>query len=357
MASVDLQHLERWFDGAEAPVVVDFSLFIEDGEFLALLGPSGCGKTTVLRMIAGLDDPDRGDILIGNRSVIGLEPKDRDVALVFQQYALYPHMTADENLRYPLKAQRMSKEEQDQRVMAAAEWLNLTALLDRFPGDMSGGEQQRVALGRATVREPEVYLLDEPLANLDALLRLQTRTRLKALQRESGATTIMVTHDQSEAMAMANRIAVMQSGRIQQVGTPDEIYQSPANLFVAGFIGSPPANLVSAEVQDRTVTLCGVWTVPGVFPASDGAYTGGFRPEEINLSLEAVPDGQAAMVFLTQPQGSETIIDTIVGEESVRVRVAPQIRPAPGDTVFLRVAPDKVRLYERETGDAIGVGV
>ena len=291
MASVDMQHLERWFEGAKAPVVVDFSLRVNDGEFLALLGPSGCGKTTVLRMIAGLDDPDRGDILIDHRSVIGLEPKERDVALVFQQYALYPHMTTDENLRYPLKALRLPKEEQDQRVTAAADWLNLTPLLDRMPGEMSGGEQQRVALGRATVREPAVYLLDEPLANLDALLRLQTRTRLKSLQRESGATTIMVTHDQSEAMAMAHRIAVMQSGRIQQVGTPDEIYQSPANLFVAGFIGSPPANLLPAVVVEWANHA---WRCLGccrTFAMVDGDYTAGVRPGRDR----AIPDRRSGL--------------------------------------------------------------
>ena len=246
MAGVQYDNVWKQFsaqaDGAAA--VRGLSLDIDDRELLVLLGPSGCGKTTALRMLAGLEEPDRGDIRIDGKSVVGLEPKDRDVALVFQSYALYPHLSAQENIRYPLKVRRLSRAEQDRKVERVAEMLGIGHLLPRRPAQLSGGEQQRVALARAIVREPRVFLMDEPLSNLDAKLRVHTRTELKTLQRELGTTMVVVTPDQAEAMSLANRIAVLSAGELQQVGTPDEVYDYPANVFVAEFIGSPPMNLL-----------------------------------------------------------------------------------------------------------------
>src|SRR5438874_580016 len=237
MGKVEYDDVWKQFPTRDAPAVRGLTLDIADGEFLVLLGPSGCGKTTALRMLAGLEEPDRGDIRIGGKSVIRLEPKDRDVALVFQSYALYPHLSAQENIRYPLKVRHLSRAEQDRKVNAVAEMLGIGHLLPRRPVQLSGGEQQRVALARAIVREPRVFLMDEPLSNLDAKLRVHTRTELKTLQRELGTTMVFVTHDQAEAMTMGDRIAVLDAGRLQQLGSPDTVYDHPANLIVAEFIG------------------------------------------------------------------------------------------------------------------------
>jgi multiple sugar transport system ATP-binding protein len=244
VAHVEFDEVWKRFAAQGAAAVQGLSLAIPDRELLVLLGPSGCGKTTALRMLAGLEEPDAGDIRIGGTSVVGLEPKERDVALVFQSYALYPHMSAGDNIGYPLKVRKLSRAEQRAKIEWVAEMLGIGHLLPRRPGQLSGGEQQRVALARAIVREPRVFLMDEPLSNLDAKLRVHTRTELKTLQRELGTTMVFVTHDQAEAMSLAHRIAVMNAGELQQVGTPDEVYDHPANLFVAEFIGSPPMNLL-----------------------------------------------------------------------------------------------------------------
>src|SRR4051812_9955026 len=263
MAEVEYDDVWKQFDAQskDAAAVRGLSLEIPDRELLVLLGPSGCGKTTALRMLAGLEEPDQGDIRIGGKSVVGLEPKDRDVALVFQSYALYPHLSAQENIRYPLKVRKMSRAEQDKRVQRVADMLGIGHLLPRKPGQLSGGEQQRVALARAIVREPRVFLMDEPLSNLDAKLRVHTRTELKTLQRELGTTMVFVTHDQAEAMSLANRIAVLNKGELQQIGTPDEVYDHPANVFVAEFIGSPPMNLLEARRDGEDVVAAGGWRI------------------------------------------------------------------------------------------------
>src|SRR6266511_762554 len=238
MAKVEYDDVWRQFVGQERPAVAGLTLDIADGEFLVLLGPSGCGKTTALRMLAGLDHPDRGDIRVDGRSVVGLEPKDRDVALVFQSYALYPHMSVRDNIRYPLRVRGLGAADQERRVTRAAELLRIEHLLPRRPAQLSGGEQQRVALARAIVRQPRVYLMDEPLSNLDAKLRLHMRGELKRLKYVLGNKTLYVTHDQAEAMTLAHRVAVMQGGRVRQLDTPLNIYQRPTNKFVAGFLGS-----------------------------------------------------------------------------------------------------------------------
>ena len=358
MAGVRYDNVWKQFSAQadDAAAVRGLSLEIEDRELLVLLGPSGCGKTTALRMLAGLDEPDRGDILIDGKSVVGLEPKDRDVALVFQSYALYPHLSAQENIRYPLKVRRLSRSEQDRQVQRVAEMLAIGHLLPRRPGQLSGGEQQRVALARAIVREPRVFLMDEPLSNLDAKLRVHTRTELKTLQRELGTTMVFVTHDQAEAMSLATRIAVLSAGELQQVGTPDEVYDYPANVFVAEFIGSPPMNLVKATREGDEVVIGGSWRIP--VPKRGGAQldvTGqsqliaGLRPE----GIEIVADGHPAEVIAVEPLGSEVIIDVRLGEEALKVRAAPDVRPEAGSTVGLRADPAAVRLFDEATGVAI----
>ncbi|TML64997.1 MAG: ATP-binding cassette domain-containing protein, partial [Actinobacteria bacterium] len=248
MASVSYDHVTKRFDGTAA--VQDFTVQVADGEFLVLVGPSGCGKSTALRMLAGLEEVTEGRILIGDRAVNNLAPGARDVAMVFQSYALYPHMTVYDNLAFGLRNKRMPKEEVDRRVRRAAEILDLGKLLKRKPKQLSGGQRQRVALGRAIVREPAAFLMDEPLSNLDAQLRVATRAEILKLQRSLGTTTIYVTHDQVEAMTMGDRIAVMRDGLLQQIGTPEELYTNPQNVFVAGFIGSPAMNLVPSDVVD-----------------------------------------------------------------------------------------------------------
>jgi multiple sugar transport system ATP-binding protein len=345
MADVSLEHVTKHFGGAAA-AVNDLTLDIRDRELMVLLGPSGCGKTTGLRMVAGLERPDSGEIRIGGRRVNEVEPKDRDVALVFQSYALYPHMTVHDNMLYPLKVRRMSRAEREQRVRQAAELLRITSLLERKPRQLSGGEQQRVALGRAIVREPRVFLMDEPLSNLDAKLRVHTRAELKALQQQLGTTTVFVTHDQAEAMTLADRIAVMNAGSLQQVGTPDDVYDRPANLFVAQFMGSPPMNTLPVERANGELVTEGGWRFPtphGLSP--EGSLTLGIRPEDITLSL--TPDNGAfpAAVFVSEPLGNEVIVNVLVGETVVKVRADPSVRPKRDDRVYLKAHLDRMHVF------------
>jgi ABC-type sugar transport system ATPase subunit len=356
MAGVQFENVWKLFaaqaEGAAA--VRGLSLDIADRELLVILGPSGCGKTTALRMVAGLEEPDRGDIRIGGTSVVGLEPKDRDVALVFQSYALYPHLSAQENIRYPLKVRGLTRAEQDRKVARVAEMLAIGHLLPRRPAQLSGGEQQRVALARAIVREPRVFLMDEPLSNLDAKLRVHTRTELKTLQRELGTTMVFVTHDQAEAMSLANRIAVLNAGELQQIGTPDEVYDHPANVFVAEFIGSPPMNLLKATRDGSDLVVAGGWRLPAPKEAAgnesaDADLTVGLRPEGVQI----VAEGQPAEVIAVEPFGSEVIIDVRVNGEAIKVRAAPDVRPEPGSKVGLRVAPAAIRVFDRSSGVAL----
>ena len=352
MANVEFDTVWKRFASQAQAAVRGLSLSIPDRELLVLLGPSGCGKTTALRMLAGLEEPDGGDIRIAGKSVVGLEPKDRDVALVFQSYALYPHLSARDNIGYPLKVRSLSRTEQQAKIERVAEMLAIGHLLPRRPAQLSGGEQQRVALARAIVREPQVFLMDEPLSNLDAKLRVHTRTELKSLQRELGTTMVFVTHDQAEAMSLAHRIAVLSQGELQQIGTPDEVYDRPANVFVAEFIGSPPMNLLEATRDGDWVVASGGWRIPvptGVDTASNGGLTVGLRPE----GIEIVGDGQPAEVVAVEPFGSEVIVDVRIGTQALKIRTAPDVRPAPGSTVALRATPAAVRLFDRTSGAAL----
>ena len=287
MASVTFDKASRIYPGTTTPAVDALDLRVEDGEFLVLVGPSGCGKSTSLRMLAGLEEIDDGRILIGDRDVTDVAPKDRDIAMVFQNYALYPHMTVAENMGFALKIAGVNKEDRAARVQDAAKLLDLEPYLDRKPKALSGGQRQRVAMGRAIVREPQVFLMDEPLSNLDAKLRVQTRTQIASLQRRLGVTTVYVTHDQTEALTMGDRIAVLKDGVLQQVGTPRDLYESPTNAFVAGFIGSPAMNLFDADVVDGGVQF-GTATAKVDRKTLDGAtgsqVTVGIRPEDLTVS-------------------------------------------------------------------------
>jgi multiple sugar transport system ATP-binding protein len=351
VANVEFDEVWKRFDSQAAAAVRGLSLSIRDRELLVLLGPSGCGKTTALRMLAGLEEPDGGDIRIGGKSVVRLEPKDRDVALVFQSYALYPHLSARDNIGYPLKVRNLSKAEQQAKIEHVAEMLAIGHLLPRRPAQLSGGEQQRVALARAIVREPQVFLMDEPLSNLDAKLRVHTRTELKTLQRELGTTMVFVTHDQAEAMSLAHRIAVLSQGELQQIGTPDEVYDRPANVFVAEFIGSPPMNLLDARRDGDSVVAAGGWRIPlgdGAAPSSADVIVG-LRPEGIDI----VSDGQPAEVVAVEPFGSEVIVDVRIGDQALKIRTAPDVRPTPGSSVALRAELGAVRLFDRSSGAAL----
>ena len=289
MATVTFDHATRIYPGNDRPSVDQLNLEIADGEFLVLVGPSGCGKSTSLRMLAGLEDVNSGRILIGDKDVTDVQPKDRDIAMVFQNYALYPHMSVHDNMGFALKIAGTPKAEIDKRVKEAAKILGLTEYLDRKPKALSGGQRQRVAMGRAIVRKPKVFLMDEPLSNLDAKLRVQTRTQIASLQRSLGVTTVYVTHDQTEALTMGDRIAVLKDGVLQQVGTPREMYDHPANDFVAGFIGSPAMNLGQFTVKGDVATVGAAKiqlskaTLDAITPEDGGKVTIGFRPESLDV--------------------------------------------------------------------------
>ncbi len=323
MASVRISNLRKSFGAVKAVDGID--LDVPDGEFVALLGSSGCGKTTTLRMICGLEVPTSGTIYIGDRDVTNLSPRDRDLAMVFQDYALYPHMTIDENIGYPLKVRGVAHDERAARVREVAGNLQIGDLLARRPGQLSGGQQQRTALARAVVYQAQVFLFDEPLSNLDAKLRLEARAFLKHLQREVGVTGIYVTHDQSEAMALADRIVIMSKGKIMQQGTPLEIYRRPANTFVASFVGNPPMNLLPCRVDAaaRTVLIADEFPVSAAdFGAvSAQAITLGVRPEHIRIATESAPNGIAGDLYVVQTLGSESLVIVRVGELLISVRL------------------------------------
>ena len=344
MGEIQLRNLsKRWgsFVGVDK-----FDLTIADREFLVLLGPSGCGKTTTMRMIAGLETPTDGEIFVDGAKINDLEPKDRDVAMVFQNYGLYPTMTVRENIRFPLKVRGVPRAEHDAMIHRAAEMVELGDLLDRLPKELSGGQRQRVALARAIVRRPTVFLMDEPLSNLDAKLRVSTRAQIKNLQHELAVTTIYVTHDQIEAMTLADRVVVMNKGEIQQIGTPTEIYDRPANTFVAGFIGSPAMNLVSGSISGGTFTGPNV-TIKGL-KADDGAITLGFRAEDVEV-VKRGGDAKAP-VYSMELLGDATQVSIRSGSEILSGKAPKDFRADIGAPIGFKIDPAVCPLFAPETG-------
>ena len=329
--------------------VDNFTLEIADAEFLVLLGPSGCGKTTTMRMIAGLEEPSSGEIWIGDRMVNGLEPKDRDISMVFQSYGLYPNLTVYENIRFPLRVRNVPKAEHHDRVMRASEMVELGPFLDRRPAALSGGQRQRVALARAIVREPNAFLMDEPLSNLDAKLRVSTRAQIKNLHHTLKTTTIYVTHDQIEAMTLADRVVVMNHGVVQQVGTPTEIYDRPANTFVASFIGNPAMNLIAGEVVGGTFRADGM-QVAGL-PAPDGPVTLGFRAEDASVVAEG--SNITAPVYSMELLGDATLVSVRIGAALVAVRAPKDFRIEIDAPLQIRVPPSAVHLFDKANGARI----
>src|SRR4051794_5037022 len=325
---------------------------VPDGRFLAMLGPSGCGKTTALRLLAGLELPSAGRIFIGERDVTRLEPRHRDIAMVFQSYALYPHKSVAENIAYPLRLRRSAKAERDERVRKVAELLDIDALLARAPRQLSGGQRQRVALARAIIRRPQAFLMDEPLSNLDAQLRTQMRIEIKRLQRELAVTTLYVTHDQVEAMTMADLIAVMRHGRLQQLATPAELYACPVNLFVARFCGSPPMNVLSGEIADGGFRhAAGTLALPGV--RARGRVTLGFRPEHAELAAADAADALAGDIYVVEPLGNETLVTVRIGEDLINVRADADFARPVGERCAVRPAGRHVHLFDSETEEAL----
>jgi sn-glycerol 3-phosphate transport system ATP-binding protein len=361
MAQVHLRGVKKTYDN-KIEVIHGIDMEIADGEFIVIVGPSGCGKSTLLRMVAGLERITGGEVAIGDRVVNELEPKDRDIAMVFQNYALYPHMSVYENMAYGLKIKGMARAEIEQRVQKAAKILELGTFLQRRPRQLSGGQRQRVAMGRAIVREPAVFLFDEPLSNLDAKLRVQMRLEIKRLQRELGVTSIYVTHDQVEAMTLADRLIVMNAGVADQIGTPMDVYDRPASAFVAGFIGSPAMNFLAAKIgQDRkSVDLAGTAangsiSLPLALPTSAPVGTAvalGVRPEH----LHPAPDGPLQFeVELAEPLGADTLLHGRFGaaRELVTVRQGGHVIARPGETRHFKAEPGHLHLFESQTGRRI----
>jgi multiple sugar transport system ATP-binding protein len=364
MAKITIDGVYKLFGDVRA--VDDVSLEVGDGEFLVLVGPSGCGKTTTLRMIAGFERPTYGTIAIGDRVVNRVSPKDRNLAMVFQSYALYPNMNVARNLSFGMRVRREPRALIERRVREVAEMLGLQELLARKPGQLSGGQRQRVALGRALLREPDAFLMDEPLSNLDAALRVQMRVELSRLHERFKRTTIYVTHDQVEAMTMGDRIAVMSNGQLQQCDTPERLYERPANLFVAGFIGAPKMNLVAGRVDSAVGTPAIAWlgdelVVGGESRAVAAAagtreVTVGLRPEDLRWSQDAPPSCSSrlqALVEVVEPVGSETYVVARVGETSLTARFPPRSGVQPGDRVELAFDPGHIHLFHGETGASV----
>ena len=381
MATVSYDRVTCQYPGAESPSVSELSLDIADGEFLVLVGPSGCGKSTTLRMLAGLEDVTRGSILIGDQDVTDVDPRDRDIAMVFQNYALYPHMTVAENMGFALKIAKVPADERRAKVEEAAKILDLTEYLDRKPKNLSGGQRQRVAMGRAIVRSPKVFLMDEPLSNLDAKLRVQTRTQIASLTRRLGVTTVYVTHDQTEAMTMGDRVAVLKAGKLMQVDTPANLYDRPANEFVAGFIGSPAMNLVRSAPDADGVLSLGTTRVQ-LTPAQREALSGtevtvGIRPENLSLapegeglpvSVQAVEElGADAYIYssLAPVTAANTVVTThssaaeeeIAEEdqatEGITIRTGGRSAVKVGDTIWTVPAVDRLHLFDTATGQRL----
>ncbi|MDQ7849336.1 MAG: ABC transporter ATP-binding protein [Armatimonadota bacterium] len=360
MATIALQRVRKQFGRVIA--VDDVSLEIGDGEFMVLLGPSGCGKTTVLRCLAGLERVDSGRVFIGGRDVTDWPPARREIAMVFQSYAVFPHMTVFDNIAFGLRMRRLPPAEVRQRVEEGAALLQIDHLLDRYPGQLSGGQRQRVAVARAIVMRPQVLLMDEPLSNLDALLRLQMRAELKRLHGEVRSTTVYVTHDQVEALSLGERIAVMKDGRIVQCDTPARVYDTPVNQFVGGFIGNPPMNFLEAilrwEEGRQVVEVAGV-SIPANGRTSaevSGPVLLGIRPEHIAVSLQPVPEGIPARVLVLEPVGPQQLLTVEAGGAVLKVTTAVEFHATGGSCVWLRFDPARIRLMDARSGQALPHG-
>ncbi len=348
MAEIQLRKIsKRWgsFVGVDS-----FDLTIADKEFLVLLGPSGCGKTTTMRMVAGLEDATNGDIFVGGKRVNDLEPKNRDMAMVFQSYALYPNMSVYENIRFPLKVRGIDPVEHKDRVLKAADRVELREFLDRKPAELSGGQRQRVALARAIVRKPKVFLMDEPLSNLDAKLRVSTRAQIKNLSHELAATTIYVTHDQIEAMTLADRVVVMNRGIIQQVGTPTEIYDRPANTFVASFIGNPAMNLIEGTVKTGTFTATNT-SITGL-NVPDGPLVLGFRAEDAEVASNN-KGHMTAPIYTLELLGDATMVSVRIGGNLVAVKTDKSYRAQIDEAVSIKINPEFCHLFDAASGERI----
>jgi len=352
MADVRFDQATRVYPGSDFPAVDALDLTIEDGEFMVLVGPSGSGKTTALRMLAGLEEVDAGSIFVGDRDITDVAPKNRDIAMVFQNYALYPYLTVAANIAFPLKIAGMKKSLREQKVQEVAELLDITDQLHKKPGQLSGGQRQRVAMGRAIVREPKVFLMDEPLSNLDAKLRVQMRADIAALQSRLGVTTVYVTHDQSEAMTLGNRVAVLKDARLQQCDTPRELYARPANTFVAGFIGSPAMNLCEVPLTNGSVSFGGV-DVPVPAGSTGDSVVLGLRPEALELASE----GLDAEVEVVEELGADAYVFCVadVNGEPTKFVARGDARSAPdrGARVKLRPLGDEAHLFRPDTGERI----
>ncbi|GMA32426.1 ABC transporter ATP-binding protein [Litorihabitans aurantiacus] len=373
MATVTYDNATRIYPGSTRPSVDSLNLEVADGEFLVLVGPSGCGKSTSLRMLAGLEDVNSGRILIGDRDVTDVQPKDRDIAMVFQNYALYPHMSVADNMGFALKIAGTPKPEIRTRVEEAAKILDLEQYLDRKPKALSGGQRQRVAMGRAIVRQPQVFLMDEPLSNLDAKLRVQTRTQIASLQRRLGVTTVYVTHDQTEALTMGDRIAVLKDGLLQQVGTPREMYDTPANIFVAGFIGSPAMNIGEFHIENGAAKL-GPASIPlaretlaGVTDADGGKINLGFRPEALDVVDEGSAGAFPVEVNLVEELGSDAFvygqlagggeaaenISSGAGQAQIIVRIDPRRVPDKGSRLWVKIRQGEQHHFAAGSGQRL----
>ena len=358
MATVRFEKAQRWYPGADKPTVPGIDLEIGDGEFMVLVGPSGCGKSTTLRMLAGLEEINSGKVYIGDRDITHVAPKDRDIAMVFQNYALYPHMTVADNMAFALKMAKVPQDEQKKRVADAAKILGLEEFLERKPKALSGGQRQRVAMGRAIVRNPQVFCMDEPLSNLDAKMRVQTRTDIAKLQSDLGVTTVYVTHDQVEAMTMGDRVAVMKDGVLQQVDTPLKLYDKPVNLFVAGFIGSPQMNLIEARAVEGKAQI-GSYLVPVDPTASqrmEGNVTVGVRPEAWRI-VTADAGGLPVAVTVVEELGADAFVygtsDVEGTPSNIIVRVSGRDSVRKGDTIYVTTDPESVHVFDTDSGDRL----
>ncbi|OEC36483.1 multiple sugar transport system ATP-binding protein [Pseudomonas cuatrocienegasensis] len=370
MATLELRNVNKRYGSGLADTLKDIELSIDDGEFLILVGPSGCGKSTLMNCIAGLEDITGGAILVDDADISGMSPKDRDIAMVFQSYALYPTMNVRDNIAFGLKMRKMAPAAIDDEVARVAKLLQIEHLLGRKPGQLSGGQQQRVAMGRALARRPKIYLFDEPLSNLDAKLRVEMRTEIKLMHQRLKTTTVYVTHDQIEAMTLGDKVAVMKDGVIQQFGTPQQIYNEPANLFVASFIGSPPMNFIPLRLQRRDGQVWGLLdSAVGVAGSAHcelplGALEAGMenrevilgvRPEQILLGAVEGQPSIRAEVEVTEPTGPDTLVFVSLNQTKVCCRMTPDAAPQIGESLVLRFDPDKALLFDAQSGERLGL--